>query len=210
MKGLIISSCLLVIVSCSQNKNKNTGSFADTTQVTDSSTSINKKDQAHLDLTGRYHISFQPFTDSTYFDPASFRIAVIPVAALGAVDIDWSEMKKGNSVETEKEFETALLNCVDGKDKTSETPAAVAKKDLYCEREGYTDHGGMESYPWLYYGAFVKDNKLVIAELFTSFSKCKAETKKEREECEAENENLRKAIRRFMDNLVKTIAITSK
>jgi hypothetical protein len=210
MKVFFAYTCLLFLISCGQNKNKNKITSTDTIVGTVPTVPVNNNMEATPDLTNRYYISFQAFTDSTYFDPSNFRIAVVPVDSLGQKEIDWSEMKKGNSVESEKEFETELMNCIDGKDKNSETPAITVKKAGYCEREGYTDHSGMENYPWLYYGAFVKDNKLVIAELFTSFSKCKMETKKEKEECEAENEKQRKSIRSFMDNLVKTIDIKSK
>ena len=133
MKVFIAYACLLFLISCGQNKNKDKITSTDTTVSTVTTVPVNNNMGA-TDLTNRYYISFQPFTDSAYFDPSNFRIAVIPVDSLGQKEIEWSEMKKGNSVESEKEFDTELMNCIDGKDKNSETPATTVKKGAYCER----------------------------------------------------------------------------
>jgi hypothetical protein len=201
---------LLAVLSCNQKKEKETNS---NTAIATTDTTKNPEQNSEgklLDLSKRFTVSYKAVADSDIYLEDNLRFAVIPLDSIGAIDIPWHDMKKEVTKETEKEFETELLKCIDGKDKNIESSAVTEKRPLYCEREGYSDFGGMGSIPKMHYHAFVKGNNLIIAEMFLSWSKCTTgyETKKEQKDCRDENEKKKAALRTFMDEVVKTIQVT--
>ncbi len=207
MRLLLIPAFIIILISCNNKKDKETEKTD--TVVTDTASKIPPKGVA--DLSNKFLVDYAPYTDTTLM-LEDVHFAVIPLDRIGLDSIPWHGMMKDFTKESDKEFETEMMQCIDGKDKSPDAYAVTSKRPHYCEREGYSDNGGMGSYPILYYAGFVKDNNLVIAEFFNSYSKCSIgyETKKEQQDCEARNETERNAVRAFMDHVVETIAISKK
>jgi hypothetical protein len=203
---------LAIIISC--NSKKTDKNIAKSDSVTQSRTDTTVRAQPNpdpfTDLTKRYRFSYEPWADSGSVAPDDLRIAIIPKDSIGEIKIPWHGLKTDFSVVSEKQFELEMMKCIEGRDKNTENgQTKTTKLESFCERTGYSDWGGMESYPLMYYAGFMKGNYLVIAELFTSWYKCdKQPTKKEQDDCNAENDKQRASIRAFIDNLVKSINIT--
>ena len=114
-------------------------------------------DTSFIDLTGDYKIvmsaspEFYPHRtkkgDTIWSDVSSFRVAVIPLNAIGNKQIAWYDNLKQFSTETEGEFENEMLHCIIGKD-TSQVH--TEKRNNYCLRTGYGD-GGMGKWSLLYF-----------------------------------------------------------
>ena len=205
MKLLFFLAPLIICLSCQNKKEKGSASIDKNSADT---TSLKPGDKSISDLSNRFTVSYTPASGSSN-QISDMQLAVIPVDSLGTVDIKWHQLKQESTKETEKEFETELLQCIDGKDKSGQPDAVTTKRKSYCERVGYSDGGGMGSYAIMHYGAFVKDNNLVIAEFFVNYSKCNIgyEEKSQKAACESENEKKRQAIDNFMENLAATARV---
>jgi hypothetical protein len=136
----------------------------------------------------------------------SFSVAVIPTDSLGMKKIGWSETKEQLTQETEKEFETELLRCRNGKDKNGNAHATTVKRKLYCERVGYGE-GAMGSFYEIHYYGFVKNKKLVIIEIVARFTNCLNYEASEIPNCKAREAKARTNLIRMMEKIVLKIQL---
>ena len=159
------------------------------------------------DLSSRFKVTIPAIPVNLSDFTNKINVAVIPLNSLGAIDILWDPNQKQSTKETEKEFETELLKCINGKDAKGEAGAITKKNKLYCERTGYGD-AGMGHYGELYYCGFVKSSRLIIVELSTYWSNCmnfgsRSETKK----CETNQAMARQRIELMFGNIVRKIKV---
>ena len=214
MKRAIGVVCILVFLACCKNKKSTEksavidSSLNDHPLAADTSHAQASMDTSFNDLSNRFKVTIPAFPDTTLSAVEGLSVAVIPVDAIGAVKIPWSDNQQQLSKETEKEFETELLECKDGKDKNDETGAVTKMKKGYCERTGYGD-AGMGHFGVIYYCSFKKDNNLVVIEMMTYWSNCATgyETKSEIKACEAERDKQEKAIDSYVESLVASLKI---
>ena len=168
-----------------------------------STTSV--KDTSFPDLTAKYTVMLLRVIYPE--NVLNLKIAVIPLNAIGKNKIDWCDSKTQMTKETEKEFETELLKCTDGKDKTVEDLATTSKKLLYCERVGYGE-GAAGSLYEIHYCSFVKDKMLIVIEFTARWVNCDMfEDARGKKRCAAKKLRLITAIDRMVVNIVKTIKI---
>jgi hypothetical protein len=209
MRYFLFLSTIIVCISCNNKKDKEAKVGSDTTSNQTGKDSLgNGKlvDTSFLDLTGRFRVSIPAYADTSIQNLTGLNVAVIPLDSLGTMKIAWNEYKQEVTKETEKEFETSLLECKNGKDKAIDAGVITVKKNGYCERTGYNDYA-MGSVGTLYYCSYTKENNLVIIELFTRWSACGAgyETEAERKACETEKEAQKKKLDEFVENLVSKL-----
>lgn len=214
MKPLLYISILTIAIACGQKKDKQVSdtTTSDTSKQNhnqpDTLMSTSSTDTSFADLSKRFMVTISSYPDTTMPNIEALNVAVIPLDSIAAVKIPWNDNQKQMTKETEKEFETELLECKDGKDKNGEAGAETKMKKGYCERTGYGDAGmGHVGYP--YFCSFKKDNNLVVIEVMTYWSACTTgyETKKEMKECEDEKAKAMKQLDDYIAGLVATLKV---
>ena len=170
----------------------------------------NPGDTTINDLSNRFKVTIPTLQVNLSAFIDKINVAVIPLNSLGKVDIPWDDNQKQVTKETEKEFETNLLKCINGKDSGSDAGVIIKKKKSYCERTGYGD-AAMGHYSELCYAGFTKENKLIIVELHTRWSTCmNLAGKSRRKKCEADQALARQRIELMFENLVRKIKVMKK
>ncbi len=169
MKNIISAIWFLALFACNQKKSQ-TDSLNNVTSTDNTPFVPSGTDTLFNDLSNRFKVITRAFPDSTVPGYKFLQVAIIPIDSIGAVTIPWNDNQHQLTKETEKEFETELMQCKDGKD-TADGVAQTKMKNGYCERTGYSD-AAMGHYALVYYCSFVKENNLVVVELMTTWSSC--------------------------------------
>lgn len=213
MQKFLLGICVFILISCQNNKQKeanttSTDSLTKQPVAIDSLNTTTGTDTSFTDLSGRFRVTIPSYPDSTLPNIQGLNVAVIPVDSIGAVKIPWNDNQQQLTKETEKEFETELLQCIGGKDKTGEASAETKIKNGYCERTGYGD-AAMGQAGYNYYCALKKDNNLVIIEMMTLWPSCTTgfQTEKERKACRAEQDKAEKSIEDFIGKTVAALKV---
>ena len=212
MKNIVSAVCLLALFACNQKKDQKDSDTIKTDSLTNVAPTDNTPfvasgtDTLFNDLSNRFKVITAAFPDdSSVPGVESINVAVIPVDSIGTVKIPWNDNQQQLTKETEKEFETELMQCKNGKDTTDDVAETKMKKG-YCERTGYSD-ASMGHFALVYYCSFVKENNLVVVELMTNWSSCGAgyETKAERKACETGREKDMKTLDMYMEKFISSL-----
>ena len=166
------------------------------------------KDTSFSDLTDKYIIILPAINYPENL--VNLKIAVIPLSAIGKKKIGWNDSRTSMTKETEKEFETELLKCTDGKDKGGAAAATTVKKPLYCERVGYYEGAAGSNYD-THYCSFQKDKMLIVVEFAARWQNCdRYEEAEGKKQCAANKIKLTNAIGRMEANIVSFIKVRKK